>query len=95
MEEFGYSNRYGNGTLGPDGNLLRQLLGLCDGLVADGVLKEMEAGLLKSWLAADRTAPVSNLIARADMLVSKVIREGKLSEKERRELLEILEQECS
>ncbi len=95
MKERISSKLNGNGTLDPDRSPLFQLLGLCKELVAAGVLNKMEAGLLKNWLAANRTAPAGDSIARADLLVSKMISEGKLGDSERRELLEIMEQEST
>jgi hypothetical protein len=92
MEEYTHNNQSGNGTMEPHESPFCQLLGLCEGLVADGVLSKMEAGLLKDWLSADRSAPVCDPLARADLLVSRMISEGKLSSDERGELFDILEQ---
>ncbi len=95
MKKRIFSKQNDNGAQAPDRSQFFQLLGLCNGLVSAGVLNRMEAGLLKNWLAADRTAPAGDSIARADVLVSKVISEGRLDDDERRELLEIMERKST
>ena len=95
MVERMCSNRNGNGTPDSGESPFIPLLDLCEGLVADGILNKMEASLLKNWLAADRVLPAGSLMARADVLVSRMISEGQLSDKERRELLEILDRDST
>ena len=92
MEKCAYNDPSGKGTIEPQVSPLYQLLALCEGLVADGILSNMEADLLRACLSADRGVSASDPLARADLLVSRMISEGKLSNNERRELFDNLEQ---
>ena len=67
------------------------LIGLCKGIVADGVVNQQEAEFLQNWLAANEIAVVSNpvtctLLDRVDAMLA----DGVLDREEAEELLAAL-----
>ena len=71
-------------------NPWRELPALCDNLVADGVVNHAEAAILRNWLSADRWSAGNKKLARIDCLVSKLLSEKRISDDERREILDYL-----
>ncbi len=70
--------------------LIDELIGICRGIIADGVIAESEAIFLGQWIENHREVadkwPVNVVYAR----VTEMLRDGILSGEEQRELLETL-----
>ena len=70
--------------------LIDELIGICRGIIADGVIAESEAIFLGQWIENHREIsdkwPVNVVYAR----VTEMLRDGVLTESERKDLLETL-----
>ncbi len=70
--------------------LIDELIGICKGIIADGVIEESEAIFLGQWIESNREVadkwPVNVVYAR----VTEFLRDGILTAEEREELLETL-----
>lgn len=70
--------------------LIDELIGICRGVIADGVIAESEAIFLGQWIENHREVadkwPVNVVYAR----VTEMLRDGILSKEEQKELLETL-----
>jgi NAD-dependent DNA ligase len=69
---------------------ISELLGLCKGMVCDGVITQGEAEGLRRWMRANPTALGSypaNVLSRR---LLRVFEDGQADEEERRDLLELL-----
>jgi hypothetical protein len=67
---------------------------LCDNLVDRGAINRMESAILRRWIQADRWSGNDRELARIDYLVSILITGGHISDEERRELGEWLNNNC-
>lgn len=71
-----------------------ELIGLCAGMLSDGVVAESEAKFLLEWLNVHHDVgkewPGNVLYAR----VYEFLRDGSLNQEERKELLDLLSQTC-
>jgi hypothetical protein len=69
---------------------LSQMIGVCEGLLIDGVLTEREAVYLRDWIAANRdvveTWPGSVLSARLE----RIFADGRVDAEEQAELAQLL-----
>ena len=69
---------------------LEELLGLCSGIVADGIVTDEEAVALRNWLDqhpfAEIEWPVTDLVARLE----RIFADGRIDEAERSELRDAL-----
>jgi NAD-dependent DNA ligase len=70
--------------------LIDELIGICRGIIADGVIEESEAIFLGQWIEGHREIadrwPVNVIYAR----VTEMLKDGLLSVEEQKELLETL-----
>ncbi|MCE5270803.1 BRCT domain-containing protein [bacterium] len=69
-----------------------ELLGICKGLMADGVINQQEALYLKTWLTSNREYTDSWVVRRIDSRVSQMLEDGKLDSSESKELFRLLGQ---
>jgi NAD-dependent DNA ligase len=71
-----------------------ELIGLCKGILADGLVNESEAGFLQDWLRSNKNAqdiwPCSVLYPR----IAAMLADGTFAADEERELLQVLMQIC-
>jgi hypothetical protein len=69
-----------------------ELIGLCRGVIADGMINLAEAQYIQEWLAQRpnllETWPASDL----NRLLGKILEDGVLSDREQKELSEMLEE---
>ena len=68
-----------------------RIASLCQMLVADGVISQMESEVLLQWLSADRLDDENDNLSRVDELISKQVIDGAIGDEERRELLKRFE----
>lgn len=72
------------------GRLIDELIGMARGLVADGELSDAEINMLERWLAVNVGLAESPIIATLYRRVEDLLRDGHVSEDERRELFDTL-----
>jgi len=80
--------RFGKSRL--DDRKLDQLLGICEGVIADGTVNQAEAQFLQSWLVKNADIaekwPANVMLARID----KMLADGVLDDDEQGELVKLL-----
>jgi NAD-dependent DNA ligase len=80
---------YGRARL--DDRQINELLGLCRGLTADGVINQAEVEFLQKWLVANTAITSNPVISNLFHRVNDMLSDGILDSEESRELLETLQ----
>jgi NAD-dependent DNA ligase len=75
-----------------DQRQIDELIGLSQGLLADGVLDQIEAEFLYKWLAKNKAVSANPIIGNLFDQVTEMLMDGVLSKDESRDLFETLEQ---
>ena len=79
-------NTYGRARL--DDRLVNELIGLCHGISADGVINTKEAEYLQKWLITNGTITENPLIRNLLSMVNTALEDGTIDEQESTELVE-------
>lgn len=88
MSSETFYNRIGSDRI--SSRQIDELIGLARGLCADGILNQLEAEFLQSWLAANATICEQPIFADLYSRVSDMLSDDEVSSEERAELFETL-----
>ena len=69
-----------------------ELIGLCRGVIADGMINLAEAQYIQEWLAQRPNLLETWLASDLNRLLGKILEDGVLSDREQKELSKMLEE---
>lgn len=74
-----------------DDRQINELLGISQGLIADGVLNQKEVEFLQKWLVARQASSSNPVVGNLLQRVTDMLSDGVIDDSERKELFETLE----